>query len=62
MAHQTFEIFNHYASVLHAQGMPLVRAGLCIGGMAIKEQVDAVKRFVTEVKRRAVETDTFVKI
>jgi len=46
LARQTNEIMNFFAKQLEADGFPLLRCGLCIGGMAVKDQLEIVKRSV----------------
>ena len=44
LARQTNEILTQFCKLLEADGFPSLRCGLCIGGMAVKEQLDIVKR------------------
>jgi len=44
LARQTNEILLQFSKQLEADGFPSLRCGLCIGGMAVKDQLDIVKR------------------
>ncbi|XP_074643866.1 putative ATP-dependent RNA helicase DDX41 [Tubulanus polymorphus] len=46
LAKQTHEIIEHFSDSLVAEGFPAIRTGLCIGGMAVKEQLDIIKQGV----------------
>ncbi|ESO91087.1 hypothetical protein LOTGIDRAFT_163615 [Lottia gigantea] len=46
LAKQTYEIINFYVKHLENDGYPLLRTALCMGGMAVKEQLDVIKRGV----------------
>ncbi|KAL5104469.1 ATP-dependent RNA helicase abstrakt [Taenia crassiceps] len=44
LARQTQDVLTQMASKLTSAGYPEVRIGLCIGGMAVKDQVDSFRR------------------
>ena len=44
LARQTNEIVKYFCRQLEDEGFPSLKCGLCIGGMAVKEQLDVVKR------------------
>eukprot|EP00108_Taenia_solium_P007508 TsM_000062000 transcript=TsM_000062000 gene=TsM_000062000 len=44
LARQTQDVLTQMASKLASAGHPEVRIGLCIGGMAVKDQVDSFRR------------------
>nr|CDS27666.1 ATP dependent RNA helicase abstrakt [Hymenolepis microstoma] len=44
LARQTQEVITQLASKMSKAGYPEVRVGLCIGGMAVKDQVDTFRR------------------
>jgi ATP-dependent RNA helicase DDX41 len=46
LAKQTYEIVTYISTALVEDGFPEIRAALCIGGVAVKEQMDVIKRFV----------------
>ncbi|XP_050398805.1 probable ATP-dependent RNA helicase DDX41 isoform X2 [Patella vulgata] len=46
LAKQTYEIINYHIKNLENDGYPTLRTALCIGGLAIKEQLDVIKRGV----------------
>ncbi|KAK6185869.1 hypothetical protein SNE40_008012 [Patella caerulea] len=46
LAKQTYEIINYHIKNLENDGYPSLRTALCIGGLAIKEQLDVIKRGV----------------
>ena len=45
LARQTHEILQFFCKCLADDGFPEMKCGLCIGGVAVKEQLDFVKRF-----------------
>ena len=51
LACQTNEILQYFSKCLVEEGFPELRCVLCIGGMAVKEQVDAIKRSVSGANR-----------
>lgn len=44
MARQTQEVLTDLAARLNRAGYPEVRVGLCIGGMAVKDQIETFRR------------------
>lgn len=46
LAKQSTEVIQHYCDCLAAEGLPRLRICLCIGGTAIKEQLDMIRRGV----------------
>lgn len=44
MARQTQEVITQLATKMVKAGYPEVRVGLCIGGMAVKDQVETFRR------------------
>jgi ATP-dependent RNA helicase DDX41 len=44
LARQTNDILNFFCRQLEEDGFPSLRCALCIGGMAVKDQLDIVKR------------------
>lgn len=44
LARQTQDVLAQLASKLASAGYPEIRIGLCIGGMAVKDQVDSFRR------------------
>jgi superfamily II DNA/RNA helicase len=45
LARQTNDIMNFFCRQLEADGYPALRCALCIGGMAVKDQLDIIKRY-----------------
>ncbi|XP_003384704.3 PREDICTED: probable ATP-dependent RNA helicase DDX41 [Amphimedon queenslandica] len=46
LANQTFDVVKDFTSHLQAEGYPVVRPLLCIGGVPMKDQIDRLKRGV----------------
>eukprot|EP00743_Colponemidia_sp_Colp-15_P006469 GILK01006964.1.p1 GENE.GILK01006964.1~~GILK01006964.1.p1 ORF type:complete len:641 (-),score=141.44 GILK01006964.1:275-2146(-) len=46
LAHQTFDVINHYVEYLHRAGYPRLNTLLCIGGVNMKEQLDTIRKGV----------------
>uniref|UniRef100_A0A8C4NHZ0 Probable ATP-dependent RNA helicase DDX41 n=1 Tax=Eptatretus burgeri TaxID=7764 RepID=A0A8C4NHZ0_EPTBU len=46
LARQTHSILEYYSSCLVEDGLPQLRTVLCIGGMSVRDQLDAVRRGV----------------
>lgn len=46
LAKQTYEIIKYYCGLLEKAGFPELRSGLCIGGIAVKDQLEVIKRGV----------------
>ena len=43
LARQTWEVAEEYCEGLHRGGFPRLRTLLCIGGIAIREQLDSIR-------------------
>ncbi|XP_069139042.1 probable ATP-dependent RNA helicase DDX41 [Argopecten irradians] len=43
LARQTHEIIQYYSQCLADDGFPMLRCGLCIGGVSVKEQLEVIK-------------------
>uniref|UniRef100_A0A8C5GB80 Probable ATP-dependent RNA helicase DDX41 n=1 Tax=Gouania willdenowi TaxID=441366 RepID=A0A8C5GB80_GOUWI len=46
LARQTHSIIEYYCKLLEEEGAPQLRSALCIGGMSVKDQMEAVKNGV----------------
>lgn len=46
LAKQTADIIHHYVGHMEMEGYPSLRTLLCIGGVAVKEQIEVIKRGV----------------
>ncbi|XP_064604084.1 probable ATP-dependent RNA helicase DDX41 isoform X2 [Liolophura sinensis] len=46
LARQTFDIIKFYCKYLEDEGFPSLRIALCIGGVAVKDQIDVIRRGV----------------
>ncbi|XP_065828204.1 probable ATP-dependent RNA helicase DDX41 [Oscarella lobularis] len=44
LAHQTYDVLHHYAEALRSAGHPRLRTILSIGGTAIRDQVEGIRR------------------
>ena len=44
LARQTTDIIKNYCATLENDGFPSLRTVLCIGGTALKDQLDVIKR------------------
>ena len=47
LARQTHEIISFFCKHLEEAGFPALRSLLCIGGTAVKDQFDTIKRYDT---------------
>lgn len=46
LARQIYEVVQYYAGALEKDGYPQLRAGLCIGGVNVKDQLDVLRKGV----------------
>ena len=44
LARQTIDIIEGFSRVLSAEGFPMLRTALCIGGTNVKEQLDIIRK------------------
>lgn len=45
LATQTHDVIKAFASSLEGAGLPSVRSMLCMGGIAFREQAEAIRRW-----------------
>lgn len=46
LARQTNDIIVSISQYMENEGFPAIRSGLCIGGVAVKEQMDVIHKYV----------------